>query len=750
MAVQGLAMGDVVPDEDLPTNEVPDSDLPDTNQPDDTSIPEFSAKTKNVLGGATELAGSAIANIPHAAAHGGVDLYRRITGGDTAAPDPKAVQAIQVPVGQRGQDLAQSIRDVRLPGDPQEGSDVNEAANFGVHGPLKFAKDYVAPVVGDVAALTPAVGAAAKVLPAAWNATKAVGSATKNAFLGRTAATDALPTPLSAQDVVNMSAAGQSMGAAAAGVDVSKLTPETQAEIVEAGKQGMPINQTAVQNHHIAETLPVPEGEAPLRLRKGQALQDEQQKSDEKNMRADPDTQGILAKSIADQDQTLVGSMGEIRRRATPDIVQRENPEHDQAAIDSIKSQDNSTVTDARAKYKALADANGGDMPIDSGTTINNINARLKKGSLRNTARDNGVISEVMDNLTSGDPMDFETFDGARSRLAEVQRRGGSEGVAAGIVHDELNNMPLSAEASPLRDLADTARSAWAARANTIKLNPAYAAAIDDNVPKVNGLHDVGKDSPLAGNFLDRFAIGNGPNASRAYVQRLKEAVPDPVLHSSIEAATLNKLRDAAGIDANGKGTFANASYRNARNAISPKADVLMSPDSVANTEQLKQASGLVNDEGKSSTTNRSNTALTLQRFGAPISKEPGVAGQLANVGADIAAGHMGPAAIVTKKIAEGAMKKSSEAKAIQATKDAKLKFAIDATKPGAGIAGDAPTSRIQRASGGKVVSHEELVERLMRKWKAAKKATDATTKPLLGVSDNSIARALEISGNAL
>jgi hypothetical protein len=55
----------------------------------------------------------------------------------------------------------------------------------------------------------------------------------------------------------------------------------------------------------------------------------------------------------------------------------------------------------------------------------------------------------------------------------------------------------------------------------------------------------------------------------------------------------------------------------------------------------------------------------------------------------------------------------------------------------------------IARATGGKV-DHEALVQRLINRWKAAKKATDATTKPLLGVSDNSIAKALEIAGNAL
>jgi hypothetical protein len=720
----------------------PESDF---NQPDDTAVPEMSDKTKTILGGAAQLAGSSIANIPHAAAHGAVDLWRRWTHGDTSAPDPAAVQALEVPTGQYGKKLVSDITNVRLPGDPEPGDDVNEAADFGGKAPLsKFAHDYVAPVVGDVGAIAPVVAAASKFLPAA-------GAATKSAFTaGRAAATEPPKPVLPAQEVVNGAHASQSMGAAAVPTDVSKLTPETQAEIANAGKLGLPVNLTAIENHKLAETLPLPEGTSPLRLRKGQALQDDIQKSDEKNMRADPDTNNILSNSITDQDTKLGASIGEIRRRATPDIVQRNNMEHGQAAVDAIKTQDNQSLLDIRAKYKALADQNGGDMPIDSGTTINNINARLKKGALRNVAANNGVISEIMGNLSSGEPMDFETFDNARTQLAAVQR--GADGparTAAGIVHDELNNMPLTPEAAPLRDLSDVAKKAAKARFDMIDQNPAYKAVVDDNVPRDNkGLHVVGADSPLAPTFMNNYALGNGTNASPALVQRLKQAVPDPALHESIEAATLNKLRDAAGIDATGKGTFNNASYRNAHNALEPKLPALLSPDSIANTQQLKQVSGLVNDEGKASTTNRSNTALTLQRFGAQAEKTPGIGSELTDLGGDLAASHLGPAGVIGKKVVTGMFKKSQEAKAAQALKNSKLQFAIDATKPGAGIAGDSP--RIQRAKGGKVDNHEVLVNRLMARWKAAKKATDATTKPLLNVPDNAIAKALDIAGSAI
>lgn len=56
-----------------------------------------------------------------------------------------------------------------------------------------------------------------------------------------------------------------------------------------------------------------------------------------------------------------------------------------------------------------------------------------------------------------------------------------------------------------------------------------------------------------------------------------------------------------------------------------------------------------------------------------------------------------------------------------------------------------ASEDRAGRATGGKV-DHEALVQRLIKRWKAAKKDTDKTTEPLLRQSDAAIVRALEIS----
>lgn len=581
-----------------------------------------------------------------------------------------------------------------------------------------------AEVVGDIATLLPAVR----------------GIVSPKKIYNRILSSMEDPESAAAEESAAASAAHKSMGAAAAAPDMTGASPELQSIVANAGDA----DPEVIQRHVNAETLPQPEGVTPLRLRKGQATRADQQISDEINLRSDPDTQGLLSQSITEQNEKLGSSMGEIRRRATPEIVQRSNAEHGQANIDAIKAHDNSLILDTRAKYKALEDANGGSMPLDTSQALTGIQENLSKKLLTKTAEKNDVISEVLDKLRSGKPMTFEEFEDARSNLADVQRSGGSEAKAAAIVRGQLENMPLPPEAAKLKTLADAARAAAKKRFDIIEHNPAYEAAVNDNVPKAaNGLHNVGAPSPLADSFMDRYYLGNGTNASRAYIDRIKDLLEnDPQFSQSIEASALNKLRESAGLDPFDMGNFRHASYRNARNAMEKKADVLMSPQSAKWTDQLRQVSDDISHEGKAASINRSNTALTLQRFGALYPETPGLVGTLADYGTDIAAAKLGPVGYAAKKIGSAIVKSAKDKKAIEATKAAKLKFAQDAIAPGAGIE-SAP--RIGRASGGKV-DHEALVKQLMDRWHSARKETSKTTEPLLRLPDRAIVRALDIA----
>lgn len=712
-------MGQAVPADDMPDNIVPADDMPDdVSNPREAIVNEMAAKHK-IGDSIIDPIHGAVSGMGHAILGGVKGLTKLVTSRDPdAAADTVNDELAQAYVPPKSDISGVSPKIRPMVENMNQGMKPTALGDF--------AEEHGA---------SPGVSTALAALPTALSSiagTKTLGELPK----------PAAPAPAVVEDA-------QSMGAAHAPADLTGTSPELQKAV--ADHPGLP-NRDVLDRHVDAETLPLPEGVSHLKLRKGQATRNGQQISDEKNMRADPDTNGILAQSIVDQDSKLGASMGEIQRRATPDIVQRDNEEHGQAAVSTIKDQINQNILDTRAKYKALADANGGEMPLDTSAAVNEITPVLKKKSLRKTVEQHPVLSEIMDSLRNGDPVDFETFEDWRTRLAEVQR--GSDGAArtaAGIMHNTLNSMPMEEGTAGLRTLADTARDAAAAHFNTIKRNPAYKAVANDNVDKLaNGLHDVDAESPLASSFMNRFVLGNGPSASGVFVSRLKKAVPNPVLHQAIEGATLNTLRNAAGIDPLGGGTFKPAAYAKQHAAIEPKADALLSPETLKNTSHLKKVAGDVSYEPPDASTNRSNTALTLQRFGAQAEKTHGVASEIADYGGDVAANHLlGPIGGLGKRVVSNVFKRSQEAKAAKAIRDAKLKFATDATAHGAGLDYEPPTTRPARARGGKV-DHEALVKSLINRWKHAKKETDETTKPLLGVSDAAITKALDVAGAAI
>lgn len=723
--------------------------------PDGFSIDKPKALTTHpVLAAGAQVAGDALTDLPKFAVGMGENALSGITAGAGSLADaltlsdPGTHKWGYRPRTTAGQDIANL-------GNAESGvaSDVYDAAagTGSLAQTLKERLPEAAGAVGTVTGLKAGLGSAAE---GAANvaAPRLMGS------IGEAGPTSAM-TP-EAAIAAQTASLPTNMGAAAAAPDISRLRPASRQVIQQAGVSNAPVNVDAVARHNVIDSLPMPEGETPAPLTRGQATQDAQQISDEINMRADADTHGILANSIKNQNLTLGSSMGEIRRQAGPDIVQRSTPENAQAAIDAVKTLDNSVVTDTRAKYKALADQNGGTMPIDTGQVIGQINDTLGNKFLTKTAAQNPDISEVMDMLGSGKPMTFEQFENARTNLAEVQRAKGNPAAAAGVVRNALENMPLTPEAQQLKGLADSARSAAKSRFDVIKQNPAYAAVVDDNVPKdANGLHVIGADSPLADKFMDNYFLGNGPNASRALVGRMQALMnSDPNFSQAVEGASLNKLRDAAGLDEYDTGTFRADNYRNARNGLNNKADVLMSPKSVAGTEQLKQAASLYNGVPKEGSVNRSNTALTLQRFGAPMDMDPSIWGHLADVGTDVAAAHtLGPVGVgatsLIKGIGKTVLRGRKDAAAAQALRNSKLKFAQDATAPGAGIAGQPVTTPIPRATGGKVAHKptvDELADRLYKRWRAAQKETTKATEPLLRRSDESITRALAVANEAI
>lgn len=458
----------------------------------------------------------------------------------------------------------------------------------------------------------------------------AVGTVAGIGGLAKSAAAPKLPQ-LDAQGVAQAVAARQSGGAAGAAADVSQASAPLKIAISKADPAR--VDPTAMDNHLEADRNGV-------QLMKGQANRDPVQFSEEQNQSTHP----IIAKRLNEQNAQITDRLDEIRREASPTNVSNSPRENGQVAVDDLKAYDEPIRAQIKAKYQKLEDANGGAIPIDTGTTINNIDARLKKGSLTRTAATDPAISEVMDNLRSGAPIDFEQFESARSLLAGVQRKGGSAGVAAGIARDELEKMPLPAEAAPLKALADDARSAAAARFEALKQDPAYEAAVDD----VNNGVKKGKPSPLADTFLDDYALNRG--APKSQVDLMMQKMSDEG-RGAVASHTLSTIRKG-GINASGN-VLPNG-YSAAVAKYADKLPSLVGPETQANIESL----------------GRTITNAKVAPAGSSVAPKSGV------IVRDAMQGALEHAANAKTMGAYGVLKKVF-------TKDG---FAKEATAPGAGI----------------------------------------------------------------
>jgi hypothetical protein len=185
------------------------------------------APQPTTLEGVSDIAESGVENIPHAAAAAAVDLYRRLSGGDTSAPEPPIVSALRMPMGGAGKALVNKITSAKLPGDEGSG-DVNEAAGFGMDPTLKSLVGGTGAVAGDVGALAGA-GAVAKNLvtggadAAATSGPYGMRTGAENPVARNVAGSSARP----ATAAHNQAIADPVLGAQAGVPPGTKLTPQT-------------------------------------------------------------------------------------------------------------------------------------------------------------------------------------------------------------------------------------------------------------------------------------------------------------------------------------------------------------------------------------------------------------------------------------------------------------------------------------------------------------------------------------------
>jgi hypothetical protein len=301
------------------------------------------------------------------------------------------------------------------------------------------------------------------------------------------------------------------------------------------------VNTPVVLRHLEADSLPIP-----VRLTEGEATGNPILISEEMNLRGQFPEFAMRKNEV---NQQLVDNVPLIRERAAPDVYATKTIESSQAIIDSYKALDDVRSAEISKAYKALEDAAGGEFPVDGMTLAKNAEAGLAK-KLKSDFL-SPAIKNQLDRFKNGEPMTFEQFEAMRTNLAaeirKAERSGdGNAAMAASIVREALEQLPLKGEAAALKPIADTARTLAKARFDALKKDPAYKAAVTDAIS--------------ADKYFNKFVINGDSKNINTMIDALGR---DSLGHQHIKAGTINHLSDKAGI-MDGKGNFSQANYNKA------------------------------------------------------------------------------------------------------------------------------------------------------------------------------------------
>jgi len=423
--------------------------------------------------------------------------------------------------------------------------------------------------------------------------------------------------------------------------DLAKSSPELQQAVAAAAQGGKAINKMALQRQIEADSIGTS-------LTEGQATGDPIKISEELNFRRN---NPALVQHLNDQDAQMFRFLDGLRSQVAPNVPDVLSASHSvvNAAKQVIKDQD----TKITAAYKALADANGGNLPMDgqmfAAQASRSLAQNMKSAFLPKEV--NSIMNEFLQNNR---PMTFENFENLRTILAAEARKAdragdGNAGAAVSLVRNALESMPIPDALTAIKPLADTARGLAKQQFDMFRDSPAMRA-IDSR--------QFNEDT-----FLRTHVINASPQQLTNFVAALHDR-PDAL--QSMKAGVISHLHDSA---ESSNQTFLHARYNDALDALGSKREILFAPEELKQLQTVGNVANYTHIQPRGHYVNNSNTGAGFVQ------------------GAATAAAHMIDAAtglpIPVASLSVGAATQNAAEKASRQKLNSMLSIGAGATGPG-------------------------------------------------------------------
>jgi hypothetical protein len=422
--------------------------------------------------------------------------------------------------------------------------------------------------------------------PAAGAAASTVGNVARNVAGGVERRMTSLPPPGNVLEK-SYSDTQQSMGAAAAAPKLGEIDPDLrQAVSREAQKTGGLINPEVFDRHLEARSLPVP-----VNLTEGQATRNAALYSEEQNLRG---KLVALGEHLGNQNNKLVENVQAIRDQVGPDVFTTNHAQHGDTLMQAYQDIDkaaNDRIDSAYQKARDLVPDKSASV-MDAPGLMGNVTRALHEQDLFDSAPKD-VMASLARRAENGS-MSFANIENMKTNLARIQRSPSADGntrYAAGIMRDQLEQMPLTVANPEVQAAYDDARSLARARFQAMDADPAYKATVNEKV--------------APDDFVRKFVI----NGKRDDVARMAEAMQgNDTARQTMAVATLDHLRDSAGVGPEYKGAFRQSGWNSALTALDPKLQSLVDPSTAEHLRSLGNVAHNIQVAPPGSTVNTSNT----------------------------------------------------------------------------------------------------------------------------------------------